>query len=243
VGRQNLLKILIPAFYLAAMALVVLSAWNEQKTVRQGGGSPLYRNLMDKPAFIREGFDPEELRKISAEREIPANNGTWTGFKSTPLWVKNSLLPDLPKRPFLSPKRIDAREYTIIIPVELDDTAMSYLDTHPALIPGIFIDCIGENWEIFFNGILACSEMHSNRTWRSVYFPIDRTLIVSGINILALRIIGDPTHVKTGLRYNAPNYMEDYSVIERRQNKLPHSLLCGIFGFTGIYYLVTFLFI
>jgi hypothetical protein len=45
VQKQPLLKFLIPAFYLVAMALVVFNAWNEQRTVRQGSGSPLYRNL------------------------------------------------------------------------------------------------------------------------------------------------------------------------------------------------------
>ncbi|MDR0313740.1 MAG: histidine kinase, partial [Treponema sp.] len=247
--KQHFSKILIPAFYLAAMALVMFSAWNEQKTVREGGSSPLYQNLMEKPAYIRQGFDPAEIRIIPQEIQIPVNNGVWTGFTSTPLRVKNSLLPDLPKRPFLSPKKIDAQEYTIIIPVSLDDTAMSFLDANPALIPGIFLAYIGENWEIFFNGVSVLSEIHlkesgqinERRTWRSVYFPIDRTFIVPGTNILALRIIGDPTHLMTGLSYNAPHYMDDYQLIEQRQNKLPLILLCGIFGFTGVYYLAIFL--
>ncbi|MDR0290109.1 MAG: hypothetical protein LBI06_04170 [Treponema sp.] len=130
--KQPLLKFLIPAFYLVAMALVVFNAWNEQRTVRQGSGSPLYRNLMENSARIRQGFDPAELR------EIPAGKQGWAGFKSTPLRVKNSLLPDLPKRPFLSPEKIDVREYTII-PVELDAAAMAFLDADPSVIPGIFI--------------------------------------------------------------------------------------------------------
>ncbi|MDR0322273.1 MAG: hypothetical protein LBI28_12300, partial [Treponema sp.] len=243
--KQRLFKFLIPIFYLAAMTLVVFYAWNEQKIIRQDSGSPLYRNLMESSAFIRQGFDPAELR------EIPFDNDKWTGFESTPLRVKNSLLPNLPKRPFLSPKKIDAQEYTILIPVVLDDETSTFLAFNPSVTPGIFLAYIGENWEIFFNGIPVRSEMHLNesgqinerRTWRSVYFPIDRTFIVSGFNILALRVIGDPTHLMTGLSYNAPHYMEDYSVIEQRQNKLPLTLLCGIFGFTGIYYLVTFLFL
>ncbi len=214
------------------MSLVVFYAWNEQRIVRQGGDGPLYRNLMDGEALIKRG-----------------DSETWYRFSQTPLRVRNSLLPDLPKRAFLSPWGNEAEEFTIKIPVNLNEEAITFLNDNPSVLPGVFLGYIGENWEIFFNGIPVRSEIHLNergkmtekRTWRSVYFPIDRSCVVLGTNILTLRIIGDPAYLITGLSYDAPHYFDDYSLIEVRQHKFPFIALCGIFGFTGIYYLAIFL--
>jgi len=235
-------KIIIPLFYILAMSLVVFYAWNEQRIVRRGGDGPLYRNLMDGQALIRRGFDTSDIRELK-------ENETWYRFRQTPLRVRNSLLPDLPKRAFLSPWGNEAEEFTINIPVDLNEEAITFLNDNPSVLPGAFLGYIGENWEVFFNGIPVRSEIHldetgkmtEKRTWRSVYFPIDRSYVVSGTNILTLRIIGDPAYLITGLSYNAPHYFDDYSLIQARQHKFLLIALCGIFGFTGIYYLATFL--
>jgi len=94
--RKKLPKILIPLLYIMAMTLVVFYAWNEHRIVRQGGDGPLYRNLMDGTALIKRGFNPRDIGELK-ETE------TWVRFRKTPLRVSNSLLPDLPKRTFMSP--------------------------------------------------------------------------------------------------------------------------------------------
>jgi hypothetical protein len=67
---------------------------------------------MDNPTYIKSGFDPAELLVISKDlRQIP----------DTPEWVlcdfkqpniHNSELPDLSKRPYLSPWGRPAEEFT-----------------------------------------------------------------------------------------------------------------------------------
>ena len=224
------------------MALVVFYAWNEQITIHSSGSSPLYRNLMNGPAYIRRGFNSAELRAV------PSLNEEWALFKTRPLRVKDAPLPDMPKRKFLSPFGIADEEFTIIIPVEMDNEALDYLGANLTVLPGFYFTSLGENWEIYFNGTLVRSEMHlgengqilERRRWWDVYFPIDNSLVVPGTNILALRIIGDPSYLYTGLAHT-PHYLDDYQFIKTRHLNFHFLILCGLFGFTGIYYLMIFL--
>jgi len=244
IDKTQLVKFFILAFYLATMLSITLYEWNEQNAIFSGGGSPIYRNLMDCPAYIRRGFDPNEINKI------PVVDGTeWVRFKSPPLRVMESPLPNLPKPPFLSPFRHDDEEFTIIIPVEMDSDAINFLKNDLAIVPGIFLAHLGENWEIYFNGRLIHSEVHLNergqiksrRTWRNAGFPLDSSLVKAGTNILTFRILGDPTYALTGFFYKTPYYIDDYKIIEKRLQDFLALFLAGIFGFIGIYYLLLFL--
>jgi len=236
-------NILISVLYLMAMSLVVLYVWNEQSSIRRGGDGPLYRNLMDCPAYVRRGFDR------AYTLEIPAPGGEWARFQSAPLRIANSPLPNLPKLPFLWPWGKEPEEFTINMTIELDSAALEFLNSDLSVLPGMFFACIGENWEIFFNGKLVRSEMHldeagrimERRTWRDVYFPLDKSLAVPGTNVLSLRIVGDPAYDGTGFYYAVPYYLDDYRVIEKRQRNILLPVLFSIAGFTGIYYLMIFL--
>ena len=241
--NKRLPQFAFPVFYSVVMLLMLLYLWNEYNTVQRGESGPLYRNLMEYPAYVRRGFEQADIIKN------PEGGGEWVRFLSPPLRIEDSPLPDLPKRRYLSPWANKAEEFTILIPVEMDSRAMAFLDSDVAVFPGIFLGYIGENWEIYLNGKLLRSEMHlddtgqikSRRTWRDVYFPLDSSLLVQGTNFLALRILGDPAHGATGLYYRAPYYLDDYSVIQRQHRNLFIILLSGIFGFTGFYHLALFL--
>ncbi|MDR0457159.1 MAG: 7TM-DISM domain-containing protein, partial [Treponema sp.] len=241
--RVDLYKYLIPAFYAVVMALVIFHAWNGRSSLRKGGSSALYRNLMDSPAWIRKGFDHNSIL------QMPTPSSEWVQFETSPPRVMNAPLPDLPKRTFFSPMGRKAEEFTIIIPVEMDGEAIAHLN-QAAVLPGIYFAHIGENWEIYINGNLVQSEMHLDKTgqprtrrnWRGVFFPVNNSYFVTGTNILALRIVGDPTYRVTGLSYTSPHYMDEYRFIEKRNRNFLYTALCGIFGFVGVYFLLLFLF-
>jgi hypothetical protein len=247
----DLSKSLIPAFYAVIMALVIFHAWNERSSLRKGGSSPLYRNLMDSPAWIRKGFDPDSILQMPylAEALAEAPGGEWVQFETSPPRVMNAPLPDLPKRAFFSPMGRKAQEFTIIIPVEMDSEAIAYLN-QSAVLPGIYFAHIGENWEIYINGNLVQSEMHLDKTgqprtrrnWRGVFFPVNNSCFVTGTNILALRIVGDPAYRVTGLSYTSPHYLDEYWLIEKRNRNFLYTALCGIFTFIGVSFLLLFLF-
>jgi signal transduction histidine kinase/CheY-like chemotaxis protein len=239
--KQNLSRYLILIFYALAMVTLVCYAWYKQNIINHRGSSPLYINLRECPSYARKGFEPADLRKIPDEA-----SGVWRRFEGSTRRIVNSSL-ELPKRRYLSPRGKDAQEFTVITLLETDNAAMAFLAENNT--PGIFFAGIGENWEVYFNGKLIVSEMHldetgritERRTWRDVFFPVDSSLVLPGTNILALRIVGDPTYRGTGLFYTAaPIYMEDYKVIDGRRFNFVHIALCGIFIYTGIYYLMVF---
>jgi len=206
---------------------------------------------MDGPAFIRRGFDIADIKKPPQPLYpfFPLHGEEWVQFSSPPLTITNSLLPELPRRRFLSPFGKPAEEFTIVIQIEMDSDAIAYMDNNSSETPGIFFAFLGENWEVYLNGTLVRSELHldeagritQGRSWRDVHFPVDKNLFVLGSNILALRIVGDPAYDCTGLFYTMPYYIDGYQVILRNHQSYFRYLFSGIFVFTGIYYLLIFL--
>jgi len=242
-NKKKFSRYLVYIFYAAMMIALVFYSWIEQSKAMRGKDTPLYRNIRECPAYIKKGFDPADLRKI------PNETGGWNRFQTSSLHVTDSSL-ELPKRRFLSPRRSDTQEFTINVLLEMDSKAMAYLDGNISVVPGLFIAGIGENWEIFFNGKLVRSEMcldetgriREGRTWYNVYFPLDSSLVLPGTNILSLRILGDPTYLGTGVFFQtAPVYMDDYRIIEERQFNFINTVLCAVFAFTGVYYLMLYL--
>jgi signal transduction histidine kinase len=242
--EPGLTKFLFPAFYAAVLLLVVLNALNMQTDIRRNSG-PLYRNLREVPAYVRRGFDRAKLDRGSLE------SAEWVRFPpgSPVRRIMTSPLPDLPKRTFLSPFGKPAEEFTMAFVVDLDDESLALINGDVLVRPGFFFAGIGENWEFFLNGKPVYSEMYLDgdgrvgkpRTWREVHFPADSSLFVSGTNILALRIVGDPASKVTGPFYNtAPIYMDEYQVIEKRRHNFLLLILGGFCIAAGVYYLLLF---
>jgi len=243
--KQNISGYLVFIFYAAAMLTAALYIWNEKNNNKQGGNNPIYTSLRECPTYARKGFDPADLRKIPDEQ----TTGVWKRFETSSRRIVDSGL-DIPKRRYLSPWGKNEEEFTIVFVLEMDSTAMAYINGTVSVIPGIYFAGIGEGWEVYFNGKLILSELHMNetirirerRTWNDVSFPVDGSFVVPGANILAVRILGDPTYRGTGLYYtSAPIYMDNYRNIETRRFDYLYIFLCGFFAFTGIYYVMLFL--
>ncbi|MDR2094732.1 MAG: response regulator [Treponema sp.] len=208
---------------------------------------PLYVNLGDYPAYLKKGFDLKDI--ISDPGLAPE---AWQLIKPSQerlIRVKDFDLPGSPKRAFLSPFRERDEEYTIIIPFTIDQYQLYQLNTNSFFQPGIYLASLGDNWEIFFNGIPVKSEMHrdaegqilSHRAWRHIFFPLNRNLFMWGTNILAFRIVGEPNYASTGMFYGRPYYIDDYLTIEKDHNESFLIALCGIYIFVGIYHFLIFL--
>ena len=253
-GKQS--KIPIAVLYSIIILWILGHVWNEQSIIWRGGSSPLYRNLMDNAAYVKNGFDLNEIQMLTEDFfHDPDTSSAWRLFQSSPLIIKSSPMRNLPKRTYLSPRGKDAEEFTIIIPVEINNKAFEYLNNDTSIlpkgnlalqaqrVPGIYLAGIGENWEIFLNGQLLRSELAGARTWRDIHFPLDKSLIVQGINILAFRIRGDPAYSQTGFFHTVPYYLDDYETIQRQHQNLLLVILTGAFGFIGVYYLLLFFYV
>jgi len=239
---RGISKFIVLALYLIALVIAVFNSWHEQSIMFRGGTNPLFKNFNDNPVWIKRGFNPAQ------NFQLPSPDEGWKLFDSQMLAVASSPLTDLPKRSFLSPRKMPDEEFNIVIPLEIDEKALAYLDDNPLVRPGLFFGLLAQNWEIYFNGTLVDSQMYLNdkgqitkhRLWWSNCIPMDRNLIVPGTNILSLRIIGDPSFTATGLPM-PPNYLDDYSLIQKRQHTVLWTIICAIMAFSGIYYLTLFL--
>ena len=242
--KLSISKLFFPVFYTMVFLLMVLYTWNMHSEI-VWSRSEFYQNIREAPAYARWGFAKAELTKIPNELD------GWVPFqsKSSDRRISASGLPNLPKNTFLSPFGRQAEEFTVAFLFKVNNESM--LDEN-SVLPGFYFPGIGENWEIFLNGKLLRSELYldkdgqikEGRTWNNVYFPVDSSHFTSENNILALRIVGDPAYVGTGVFYNnTPIYLDDYKIIEKRHNNFLLLLLSGICIYAGAYYILLFFYV
>jgi signal transduction histidine kinase len=214
---------------------------------RNGGDANFYIYLPDYPLYLKSGFERRragDLPDLVAEKWITVA----APDKPTAVKIKNSGLEDLPKRSFLSPLRGKDREFTIKIPFPLDASDMELLRGEEPFTPGIFLAGIGDNWEIFLNGVPVKSELHldpegqivSHRSYHHVHFTVERTSFRLGINLLTIRIVGDPLYENTGFFVTSPYYIGDIESISLGHEEPFAMALCGIYIFLGLYHLILF---
>jgi class 3 adenylate cyclase len=158
-------------------------------------------------------------------------------------------IPGLPKRRFLSPFGEKEMEFTYLIPFVINNEDFAGLTGKNAPVPGIFLAGLGDNWEIYLNGNQVAQEMHrdeggritSHRVYQQIAFPLDKGLFTAGENLLAFRIVGDPTYMDVGFFYAGPYYIADYAQIARQNDESLTMILIGVYLFMGLYHLFLFL--
>jgi PAS domain-containing protein len=216
---------------------------------------PLYVNLNASPVYVRVGFDPKALSAIPA---APAAGG-WkivppAGFGGRTVRPVDLNLPGVPKRSFLSLENIPPGEFTYLIPFQVSPAMAALVGAGggpggAAKVVGIHFAGIGDNWEVYLNGTLIKSEMHLSpsgaillhRSMRDQHFPLDGRLFVQGANVLAIRIIADPSYTPTGFNQASPYYIDEYTQIEASNADVWPMILIGLYLFIGLYHLFMFL--
>jgi signal transduction histidine kinase/CheY-like chemotaxis protein len=245
------LNAVVIIIYSIVVLLMVLYAIQTQILNPRGVESPLYIDLSKQRAYGAVGFDPASITGIpDLSAPDPGEGGlVWREFPpGVPRRIINAELPGIPRRSYLSPFGEKTMEFTILLPFEMDDRALAFLRGDDSVLPGIFLGIIGDNWEIFLNGARIRSEVfldgegqiRSGRTWRDVFFPVDKALFLTGTNILAFRVLGDPGYDAVGLYYASPYYIEDYELILSRYFNILIIALFGIYTVMGIYHIFLF---
>jgi signal transduction histidine kinase/FixJ family two-component response regulator/HPt (histidine-containing phosphotransfer) domain-containing protein len=207
-----------------------------------------YIDLNGFPLYAKKGFDPANIAAVPHDA-----GGSWQvkgpEERKRAAKVRDLGLEENAGRFFLSPFGEKDREYTILIPFVVRPEQYEEINTNTSFQPGISLAALGDNWEIFFNGRLVKSEMHldddgqikSGRSWRNISLPVDRSLFVSGNNILAFHIIGAPHSNTTGLWYKQPYYIDGYQTILKDHNEYPIVAFCAVYFFIGLYHFLLFL--
>jgi DNA-binding CsgD family transcriptional regulator len=216
--------------------LTLLSTFTACKAVQARDEDQFYIDLQKFPLHIKAGFNPSDA--VSPDLQ----DGSWQVKEQWPGAVIFRLgLPGegADKRAFLSPWGRPAQEWTFVLPFIMDMDA--------PLSPCLFLASIGANWEIYLNGTLIKKEMYlidgrikEHHSERNVIVPINGSLLQKGQNVLAFRIVGDPTGYSTGFGYKRPYYISDYDYVMRRHNEINKIIIISILAILGIYHFLLF---
>jgi signal transduction histidine kinase/CheY-like chemotaxis protein/HPt (histidine-containing phosphotransfer) domain-containing protein len=205
----------------------------------------IYIDLRDYPIYIKRGFSAAAVNRAPNltdwDMVLQANE------KHAVLPAE--LMPIKSERPFLSPKGEEEEDFTFLIPFEIDEGFMSLLYGIVPVMPGLYIAGIGDNWEVYLNGIPVQSEMHLDengnikfhRSWRGVKFMLARDIFRPGTNFLGFKIRGTPSGMYTGFFYTSPIYIDDFEIIARSDRDVSTLIFSTVYIFLGFYHLLLFL--
>ena len=214
--------------------ITILSAFTAPAVQAQDTDNPFYVDLQKFPLYIKADFNPSDAVSPDLQDGYWQVREQWSGAV-----IRRLGLPGLPKRVFGSPYGRPEQEWTFLIPFTMEADA--------PIIPCLYLASIGINWEIYLNGSLIRKEMHlvdgrimEQHYERSVIVPINNNLLKKGRNVLAFRIVGDPTDYTTGFVYKAPYYIADYDFITRKHSEFVQIILITILFILGIYHLLFF---
>ncbi|EMK26028.1 adenylate/guanylate cyclase domain-containing protein [Leptospira kirschneri] len=119
----------------------------------------------------------------------------------------------------------------------------------------LYLESIGENWEIFLNDHSLTQEIHLDvsrkemilrRTIRSFRLPVDSSLLRSGENLLTFRLIGDAPASFLSKNVDLGFYIDgDYSITTEQKlsgeiSTLINLCLNTIYVFFGLYHLLIY---
>ena len=233
-----------PASFLALLVLLPAALAAER--------GPLYVDLSASPLYARSGFDPGAIGAIPAIgspgwKLVPPAGAAGRTVRPTDLD-----LPGVPARGFFSLVSHETMDFTYLVPFRVSAAMAGLLsgaDGSVPPVPGMHLAGIGDDWEIYLNGKLVRSEMHLaadgsillHRSLRDLHFPVDGRLFREGDNVLAVRIVTDPTFQASGFNLARPYYIDEYSAIERASVDVGPMVLIGLYLFIGLYHLFMFL--
>jgi len=200
-----------------------------------------YIDLQKFPLYVKAGFNLSDA--VSPDlRDWTVREPQWYGAV-----IRRLGLPGLPKRIFGSPWGRPEQEWTFVIPFTTDGSLLGGPAIPPPVIPCLYLASIGINWEIYLNGSLISKEMYlvdgrimEQHYERDVIVPINNSLLQTGGNVLAFRIVGDPTDYTTGFLYKSPYYIADYAYIMRKHSEIDQIIIVLILAILGVYHFLFF---
>lgn len=220
------------------LCLACLLFFYPAKNTYAGDTIPI--DLMKQDIYVTPGFSPGWINKIPAEGNWKKIPGRDSG--NTRLSIPELKIQGLPQRKWFSLKSYKPELVTIIIPFRFVHA------DQPESIYGLFFAYLGGGWEIYLNGKLVKSEMHLDgkgeidhiTNSRNILIPLRNDLLINGDNILAIKIFGDPTFVKTGIYQKWPNILSDIKSTYSMRVEILSLILISVYLFIGMYHLFLF---
>lgn len=203
-----------------------------------------YFNLNNETIYVRRGFDIEWLT-----REPDRNDRNWLSVQGSKNGDRKVVLKELPfegmpRRPMFSLKKYGPENFTFVTAFSASEKDLAYGN-----LWGIFFANIAENWAVYLNDRLLKSEIYVDdrgdiiryRHLREVLIPVDPRLLKPGRNILAIRIIADPTNIDSGFHRSNPFIIDRLDLLEKARSEQLDLILIFLYLFSGLYHLFFFM--
>ena len=199
-------------------------------------------DLTERDIYVRKGFRQEWTASLPVSsnewQRVPSNKG------KRPVRVRDLKIEGLPKFRHFSLTKHASETFTFITSFTLSH------DEYNGKSLGLFLPQIGQNWEIFLNGKSIEKQVYLNdngsirieRAVRGEILELDRKYLKEGENILAFRIIGDPTDDRTGFFMEKGYLIDRFETLTRNNTEYIDIMLISLYCFFGIYHLLLYLF-
>jgi signal transduction histidine kinase/CheY-like chemotaxis protein len=192
--------------------------------------------------YLREGV--ERNTNISPETDT----ANWINVTGKSWSISKSELTKNDKQPMFTPTDLPVKYYTYQMNFHVTSDTMSYIRRN-ALVPGLYIDAIADNWEIFINGHLIKREIYldengdiiNHRNVIAYSVPFDKNHLKEGDNTLTIHIASNPNTSDNGIYYNSEFYIDDIDEIDKDHADFFLLFFTGITAFMGLYNLLVFM--
>jgi signal transduction histidine kinase/CheY-like chemotaxis protein len=192
--------------------------------------------------YLREGIE----RNTNRSPETDAEN--WVNITDTTWSIGRLPFAEPYKQPMFTPTDLPVQFYTYQMDFNVTSDNMSYI-RRQALVPGLYIEAIADNWEIFVNGNLIKRELYldengniiNHRNVSAYSVPFDKNYLKEGENILTFHIAVHPNTLDAGIYYNSEVYIDDTDAIKKSHADFFMVFFTGITAFMGFYTLLVFM--
>jgi len=206
----------------------------------QAGAQAVDLSAVD--AYVRPGFSLEwvfqtPLRGEAAWTVVPGEAG------NRPLAMRDLGLPGEPERRLFAMGREAPRRYCVMLPFSAGEELLASRTG-----VGLYLDRIGQNWQIYLNGALVRDEtytagdgaMRVERTVRGALVELDARYLKRGDNLLTIMVAGDPRDGGTGLVTGGPYLIDAYERLEPMRRDGLKLILVGVYFFFGLYHAILY---
>jgi signal transduction histidine kinase/CheY-like chemotaxis protein len=150
-------------------------------------------------------------------------------------------------QPMFTPTDLPVRHFTYTILFDVTPNNMAYILKN-ALVPGLFLDSVSDNWEIYVNGHIIKKEMYldrdneiaTHRNVTAISIPFDKSYLHIGENILTIHVTVSPNTEDAGLYYSRSVYIDEFDSLQLSHNDFFLVFFSGIAAFMGFYYLLVY---
>lgn len=200
-------------------------------------------DLGERDFFVRPGFDLAwtYYEPAPVDHQWTIVRADATGRR--PIVVRDIGLPAYPHSVFSGfvPRRPE--EFCFLTTF---DASLGLLESSSGV--GLYLAQVGQNWEVYLNGILIKSEVflrkdgriERDRSMKGALVNIDKRHLKVGRNILAFRIVGDPSSGRTGFSAGGPYLVDAYQALLGRRTEYLDLMFIGIYAFFGFYHVLLY---